>query len=147
MFYAKLLSRQNYVCCDKYLSRQKFCCEKHVFVATNIIFSRQAYFCRIKHLFVATILCLSRQNFGRDKNDTCGSSRQYYFSCSRFIAAAEAVCFLSLLVPLSLESRFGLAVRREAGKRKDLGSVPLRLSFLFKSCGLWTRSCDFVPHN
>ena len=30
---------------------------------------------------------------------------------------------------------------------KDLGSIPLRLSFLFKSCGLWTLSCDFVPHN
>ena len=29
-------------------------------------------------------------------------------------------------------SRFGLAVRCEAGKRKDLGSNPLRLSFLFK---------------
>ena len=23
----------------------------------------------------------------------------------------------------------------------------LRLSFLLKSCGLWTLSCDFVPHN
>ena len=23
----------------------------------------------------------------------------------------------------------------------------LRLSFLFKSCGLWTPSCDSVPHN
>ena len=46
------------------------------------------------------------------------------------------------------ESRFGLAVRRWAGKRKDLaGSIPHRLSFLFKSCGLWTRSCDFVSHN
>ena len=35
-------------------------------------------------------------------------------------------------------SRFGLAVRREAGKRKDLGSIPLRLSVLFKKvvvCG------------
>ena len=35
-------------------------------------------------------------------------------------------------------SRFGLAVRRYAGKRKDLGSIPLRLSFLFKKvvvCG------------
>ena len=29
-------------------------------------------------------------------------------------------------------SQFGLAVR---------------LSFLFKNCGLWTLSCDFVPHN
>ena len=45
-----------------------------------------------------------------------------------------------------LLSRFGLAVRRLAGKRKGLGSIPLRLSFLFKSCGLWT-PCDFVPHN
>ena len=24
---------------------------------------------------------------------------------------------------------------------------PLRLSFHFKRCGLWTLSCDFVPHN
>ena len=35
-------------------------------------------------------------------------------------------------------SLFGLAVRRQAGKRKDFGSIPLRLSFLFKKvvvCG------------
>ena len=25
--------------------------------------------------------------------------------------------------------------------------ISLRLSFLFKGCGLWTLSCDFVPHN
>ena len=43
-------------------------------------------------------------------------------------------------------SRFGLAVRRQAGKQRDLGSNLLRLSFLFKSCGLWTLSCDFFPH-
>ena len=42
---------------------------------------------------------------------------------------------------------FGLTVRRWAGKQKDLGSNLLRLSFLFKGCGLWTLSCDFVPHN
>ena len=39
---------------------------------------------------------------------------------------------------MSNVSRFGLAVRRYAGKRKDLGSIPLRLSFLFKKvvvCG------------
>ena len=35
----------------------------------------------------------------------------------------------------------------KAGKQKTLGSNLLRLSFLFKSCGLWTLSCDFVPHN
>ena len=35
-------------------------------------------------------------------------------------------------------SRFGLAVRRQAGKQKGLGSIPLRLSILFKKvvvCG------------
>ena len=35
------------------------------------------------------------------------------------------------------ENRLGLAVRRKAGKQKDLGSIPLLLSSLFKSCGLW----------
>ena len=47
----------------------------------------------------------------------------------------------------SFVSRFGLAVRRYAGEQRDLGSNPLRLSFLFKSCGLRTPSCDFVSHN
>ena len=37
--------------------------------------------------------------------------------------------------------------RGKAGKRRDIGSNRLRLSFLFKSCGLWTLSCDFVPHS
>ena len=32
-------------------------------------------------------------------------------------------------------------------KQRDLGSNLLRLSFHFKSCGLWTLSCDIVPHN
>ena len=33
-------------------------------------------------------------------------------------------------------------------KQKDLGSIALRLSFLFrKGSGLWTLSCDSVPHN
>ena len=41
-------------------------------------------------------------------------------------------------------SRFGPAVRRWAGKQRGLCSVPLRLSLLCKSCGLWTPSCDFV---
>ena len=31
-----------------------------------------------------------------------------------------------------------------AGKQKDLGSIPLWLSFLFRSCGLWTLSYGFV---
>ena len=34
-------------------------------------------------------------------------------------------------------SRFGPAVRHKASKQKDLGSIPLRLSFLFRAvvCG------------
>ena len=44
-------------------------------------------------------------------------------------------------------SQFGPAVRCWAGKQRDLGSNPLWLLFLFKICGLWTLSCDFVPHN
>ena len=38
----------------------------------------------------------------------------------------------------------GKALGWYSGKQRDLGSNPLRLSFLFKSCGLWTLSCDFV---
>ena len=34
----KLLLRQNYVCRDKYLSGQKFCRDKHSFVATKQVF-------------------------------------------------------------------------------------------------------------
>ena len=30
----------------------------------------------------------------------------------------------------------------KTGMQKDFGSNPLRLSLLFKSCGLWTLSCD-----
>ena len=32
-----------------------------------------------------------------------------------------------------------------SGKQKDLGPNLLRFSFIFKGCGLWTLSCDFVP--
>ena len=35
----------------------------------------------------------------------------------------------------------------KAGKERNLGSNPLRLSFLFESCSLWALSCGFVPHN
>ena len=45
-------------------------------------------------------------------------------------------------------SRFGLAVRRlKFGKQKKIGWILLGLSFLFKSCDLWTLSCDFVLHD
>ena len=65
----KVLLQQNIFVVTKLFSRQ-------IFVATNNFFatkvlSRQAYFCRDKHVFVAT-----KHIFCRDKNDTCGSSRQ-----------------------------------------------------------------------
>ena len=55
---------------------------------------------------------------------------------------------MALTVPVEQEvgfaargvSRFGPAVRRLAGKQRDVGSNPLLLSFLFKSCDLWTLS-------
>ena len=43
-------------------------------------------------------------------------------------------------------SRFGLTVRRYAGKQKDHGSNPLRLLLSLQKC-LWTLSWDYVPHN
>ena len=46
----------------------------------------------------------------------------------------------------SLVSQSGQAVRRYAGKQRDLGLNLLRFSFLLKNCGLWTLSCDFVHH-
>ena len=72
----RLLSRQKYACRDnitfvnfdatKYIYRDKhvFCRDTHTFVETKDVF------CRYKYVFVAT------KFFFRDKNDTCGSSRQ-----------------------------------------------------------------------
>ena len=50
----------------------------------------------------------------------------------------RSACIKSSQFKSAQVSRFGLAVRRSAGKRKDLGSIPLRLSFFFKNvvvCG------------
>ena len=63
---------------------------------------------------------------------------------------SETACLsseASLTTTAHWVSRFGPVVRRWAGKQRDLGPNPLRLSFLFKSCSLWTPSCDFVPHS
>ena len=64
---AKLLSWQYSVCWGKNLLWQKFCCEKHNFFHGKT--------CHDKHTFVMT-----KEVFCPDKNDTCGSSRQQYFS-------------------------------------------------------------------
>ena len=51
---------------------------------------------------------------------------------------------LSLFEHAAGVGQFGLRGKGviETGKQ-DLGSIPLRLSFLFKSCGLWILSFDF----
>ena len=75
----KMLSRQTHVCCDKHnfvaanivLSRQRFSHDKHTLVETNTYLSRQ------NTSFVATNgTCLSRQNVCRDKKDTCLSRQK-----------------------------------------------------------------------
>ena len=75
----KHLSRQIFVATNTCLSWQVyFCRDKHVIVATNIILTRQK-FCRDKHTFVATKdFFVVTNTFYRDKNDTCGGSRQWY---------------------------------------------------------------------
>ena len=40
-----------------------------------------------------------------------------------------------------------LPLAEKGGKQRDLASNPLRLSFLFRSCGLRTLYSDFVSHN
>ena len=63
------------------------------------------------------------------------------FLFSHAYSIADQPQHILLLLPVS---RFGLTVRRQAGKQRNLGSNLLRLAFLFKSCGLWTPFCDFV---
>ena len=76
----RLLSRQKYACRDNFCHDKKLFVATKIFCATNIILPRQK-FCRGKHTFVATKECFVATNTGcenvcRDKNYTCGSSRQ-----------------------------------------------------------------------
>ena len=100
----KLLSQQNYICCDHFCC----CCDKNFvmtsillswqktcFVVTKVSLSQQNYVCRDKYLlreifccnenvchdksFVATTILLLQQNTSFvAKNYTYGSSRQWY---------------------------------------------------------------------
>ena len=76
----KVLSGQTRVCRDKtcILSRQNYVCCNKTFVATNIILSRQAYLCRDKHVFVATNIC-------RDKH-ICVVTKVFYHGKHTFVA-------------------------------------------------------------
>ena len=72
-----LLSRQNYVATSILLSRQTRVCRDKTCICRDKtrLLSRQNYVCRNKYLSRQKT-CLSQQKFSRDKNDTCGSSRQ-----------------------------------------------------------------------
>ena len=51
----------------------------------------------------------------------------------------------ALLHHAQKKADFGLAVLRQAGKQKDLGSIPLRLSSLFKRVVVYGHClCDFA---
>ena len=52
-----------------------------------------------------------------------------------------------VVLPCSQAQYRKVPTSRPSGKQNDVRSIPLRLSLLFKSCRLWTQSCDFVPHN
>ena len=74
-----------------FLSRQEFCCDKHVFVATKDVFCRDkhmrdAYFCRHKHVCVAT-----KHVFYRDKSMLVTKllSRQKYFVATNIILSPQ----------------------------------------------------------
>ena len=62
----KLWSRQIFIATNIILSRQMFCHDQLTFVATNTRWSRQnTSSCRDKSMLVATNRCLSRQKFCR----------------------------------------------------------------------------------
>ena len=58
------LSRQTRICRAKYLSRQKFCREKHTFVAINTCLSRQTRVCRDNNTREARRLSRSKGGWG-----------------------------------------------------------------------------------
>ena len=43
--------------------------------------------------------------------------------------------------------QFGSVVKHQAGKKMDVDSSQLPLTFLFSNCGLWTLSCNFAQNN
>ena len=77
---------QNYVCRKKYLTWQKFCCDKNMFVTTKHL-SQQAYICGAKRHVLSRQTCVFR-----NRNDTYGSSRQWYITYDvQFEARARVI--------------------------------------------------------
>ena len=79
--------------CHKYhfLLWQKFCRDKHVFVATKHVFCRDKIFC-VDKTFVVTNICHNKHNFVVTK---VLSWRTWFFFCNkRHVFVATKVCLL-----------------------------------------------------
>ena len=163
-------------CANVFVARSLYLCFKYTFTVRNCVHprhtnsNRKRKYLTIKHRLAHRVEChvARRVVFSWEGEVTSErlAFRHLPRNTARFSCATEGALFISAQLstdavsalrkvwvqiwlwkqPSALESRFGLAVRLVL-KRKDLGSIPLRLSFHIKSCGLWTRSCDFVPLN
>ena len=72
----EVLSQENFICCRKYLSWQKFCCNKDMFVATKVLL-QQAHFCHDKTL-VATKIILAGVPANDKKRRSCTAVTNSY---------------------------------------------------------------------
>ena len=123
-----VLSMKYCCCCCCYCC---CCCCLLLLLFVIVTVLSMEYYCCCFLLLASVFLCCEHAKAFRTK------------SCSQRSFSNKS----SNSLETSLVSRCGLAVRRQAGNQRDLGLNPLRLSFLSKSCGLWSLSCDFVPHN
>ena len=108
--------------------------------------------CKVYTLKALAVLLIRAQKLCESRGGRSGLPvpNSPYGLCGRKATLLELAPSLMRAAPVVTglhESRFGLAVRRYAAKRRILGSVLLRLTYLFKGCALWTQSWDFAPHN
>jgi len=77
--------------------------------------SHRYYFCRDKHVFFATNF-FSPQNISRDKNDTCGSSRQWY----TFVASKDVFVATKMILVAALANDILLSRQKTCLSRQNL---------------------------
>ena len=64
-----------------------------------------------------------------------------------FFFSFVCVCVCAFGLAHSSKEREPVWLSGKVGMQKDHGSIPLRLSFLVKSYGLWAPSCVFAPNS
>ena len=78
----KLLSQQNYVCCDEvFLSQQRFCRDKHTFDETEDVF------CRDRHGLVMTKVSVAKMVFVATKKNVCRDKHTFVATKIILVAA------------------------------------------------------------